>query len=211
MISNEKGINISDLIQYKEDKGSIKGFPDGSFDKDPINSLYIKSDILIPAALENAIVLDNVKKIDSKLIVEAANGPISFRANKELVKRNIPILPDIYANAGGVAVSYFEWIRNISHIRLGRMNRRYEENRGRDIVNAINQISDKKISQKNVETIVYGAKEEDIVNSGLEDTMRIAFQEIKELKNQHKLSDYRTAAYGIAIKKLEKSYLELGL
>ncbi len=211
MIFNEKGININNLIQYKEDNGSITGFPDGTFDKDPFNSLFIKSDILIPAALENAIVLDNVKKVNSKLIVEAANGPISFRANKELIKRNIPILPDIYANAGGVAVSYFEWIRNISHIRLGRMNRRYEENRGRDIVNVINQISDKKISQKNVETIVYGAKEEDIVNSGLEDTMRIAFQEIKDLKNKHKLSDYRTAAYGIAIKKLEKSYLELGL
>ena len=211
MIFNEKGININNLIQYKEDNGSINGFPDGTFDKDPFNSLFIKSDILIPAALENAIVLENVKKVNSKLIVEAANGPISFRANKELIKRNIPILPDIYANAGGVAVSYFEWIRNISHIRLGRMNRRYEENRGRDIVNVINQISDKKISQKNVETIVYGAKEEDIVNSGLEDTMRIAFQEIKELKNKHKLSDYRTAAYGIAIKKLEKSYLELGL
>ena len=211
MIFDETGININDLIKYKEEKGSIVGYPKGTFDKNPNNSLYVKCDILIPSALENAIILDNVDRINAKLIVEAANGPISYRANTELVKRNIPILPDIYANAGGVAVSYFEWIRNISHIRLGRMNRRYEENRGRDIVNAINQISDKELSDQSIQSIVYGAREEDIVNSGLEDTMRIAFQEIKNLMNTHNLSDYRTSAYGIAIKKLEKSYLELGI
>ena len=211
MLFDEKGININNLIQYKEEKGSIFGFPDGKFYKDPNNSLYVDVDILIPAALENAIILENVNKIKAKLIVEAANGPISFRANQELIKRNTPILPDIYANAGGVFVSYMEWIRGISHVRLGRMNRRYEENRGKEIVEAINQITDKQISEKSIQAIVYGAREEDIVNSGLEDAMRSAFQEIKELKNSNKLSDYRTAAYGIAIKKLEKSYLELGL
>ena len=211
MLFDEKGININNLIQYKEEKGSIFGFPDGKFDKDPNNSLYVDVDILIPAALENAIILENVNKIKAKLIVEAANGPISFRANQELIKRNTPILPDIYANAGGVFVSYMEWIRGISHVRLGRMNRRYEENRGKEIVEAINQITDKQISKKSIQAIVYGAREEDIVNSGLEDAMRSAFQEIKELKNSNNLSDYRTAAYGIAIKKLEKSYLELGL
>ena len=208
---NEKGINIENLIQYKEEKGTIVGFSDGKFNKDPTDSLFIDCDILIPAAVENVIVLDNVNKVKAKLICEGANGPISFRADRELVKRNIPILPDIYANAGGVAVSYFEWIRNISHIRLGRMNRIYEENRGQEIVNAINQLADKKLPPDIIKSIVYGAKEEDIVNSGLEDTMRIAFQEIKELKNLYKISSYRSAAYGIAIKKLEKSYLELGL
>ena len=211
MIYNEMGININNLIEYKEEKGSILGFPDGTYDKNPDNSLFIKCDILIPAALENAIVLNNVDKVQSKLIVEAANGPISYRADQKLNKKNIPILPDIYANAGGVFVSYMEWIRGISHVRLGRMNRRYEENRGREIVEAINQITDKKISEKSIQSIVYGAKEEDIVNSGLEDTMRLAFQEIIKLKNDYQLKDYRTAAYGIAIKKLEKSYLELGI
>ena len=95
--------------------------------------------------------------------MEAANGPISYRADQKLNKKNIPILPDIYAYAGGVFVSYMEWIRGISHVRLGRMNRRYEENRGREIVEAINQITDKKISEKSIQSIVYGAKEEDIV------------------------------------------------
>jgi len=211
MVLNEKGINIENLIQYKEEKGTIVGFSDGKFNQDPTNSLFVDCDILIPAAIENAIVLDNVKNVKAKLICEAANGPITYRADKELVKRNIPVLPDIYANAGGVAVSYFEWIRNISHIRLGRMNRRYEENRGQEIVNAINQLTDKKLPSNTVESIVYGAKEEDIVNSALEDTMRVAFQEIIELKNAYNISTYRTAAYGIAIKKLEKSYLELGI
>ena len=211
MIYDEKGLNIPNLISYKEEKGNIAGFPDGKFDKDPNKSLFVKCGILIPAALENSIVLKNVNYLNTELIVEAANGPISFRADKELNNKNIPIIPDILANAGGVAVSYFEWIRNISHIRLGRMNRRYEENRGREIVNAINQISNNKISKKSIESIVYGAKEEDIVNSGLEDTMREAFQDIKDLKNSANLKDFRTAAYGVAIKKLEKSYLELGI
>ncbi len=211
MIFDEKGINIKNLIEYKTKNGNIKNFPDGKFINDPNESLFVECDILIPAALENSIIANNVKKIKAKLICEAANGPISWRANKYLVEKNIPVLPDIFANAGGVAVSYFEWIRNISHIRLGRMNRRYEENRGREIVNAISQITDKKISEKSIQQIVYGAKEEDIVNSGLEDTMRIAFQDIKNLKNEYSLDNYRIAAYGIAIKKIEKSYLELGL
>ena len=211
MIHNEKGINIENLIQYKEEKGSIVGFSDGKFYKNPTDSLFVKCDILIPAAVENVIFLDNVHKVKAKLICEGANGPISYRADKELVKRNIPILPDIYANSGGVAVSYFEWIRNISHIRLGRMNRRYEENRGQEIVDAINALSNKQLPPDKVKNIVYGAKEEDIVNSGLEDTMRVAFQDIKKLKNDFSMPSYRNAAYGIAIKKLEKSYLELGI
>ena len=71
-------------------------------------------------------------KIQAKLICEAANGPISYRADKRLQEKGTAIIPDIYANGGGVTVSYFEWIRNISHIRMGRLNKRYEEHRGED-------------------------------------------------------------------------------
>ena len=121
------------------------------------------------------------------------------------------IIPDLYANAGGVAVSYFEWIRNISHIRMGRLNKRYEENRGETIIEAMKKISDKQMPKYIVDKIKHGANEEDIVASGLEDTMRLAFQDILKIKNKYKLKNYRTAAYAVALKKIEKSYLDLGI
>ena len=171
-------------------------------------------DIALPCATQNEINKEDAEVLIKNgciCIAEGANMPSEPEAVDIYLKNHILYGPGKAANAGGVAVSYFEWIRNISHIRLGRMNRRYEENRVRDIVNAINEITDKKIPEKTIKSIVYGAKEEDIVNSGLEDTMRLAFQGIKELKNKYNISNYRTAAYGIAIKKLEKSYLELGI
>ena len=168
-------------------------------------------DILIPAALENAVTLENVDKIKAKVICEAANGPISYRADKKLNNKGVIIIPDIYANAGGVTVSYFEWIRNISHIRMGRLNKRYEEDRGEVILKALNKISHNNLPKDLINQLVYGANEEDIIASGLEDTMRVAFQEILDTQSKFNLENYRMAAYAIALKKIEKSYLELGL
>ena len=173
--------------------------------------LIYKCDILIPAALENAITLQNVDKIQAKLICEAANGPVSYRADKKLQEKGTAIIPDIYANGGGVTVSYFEWIRNISHIRMGRLNKRYEEHRGDTILKALNSMSPKKLSPEIIDQLIHGADEGDLIASGLEDTMRVAFQEILERKLSLNLPNYRTAAYIIALKKIEKSFLELGL
>ena len=127
--------------------------------------------------------------IKAKLICEAANGPISYRADKKLNEKGILIIPDIYANAGGVAVSYFEWIRNTSHIRMGRLSKRYEENRGDTIIKAIKLLSKETLPQTIIDKLVYGASEEDIVTSGLEDTMRMAFQEILKCKEKYKLDN----------------------
>ncbi|PPR47132.1 MAG: Glutamate dehydrogenase [Alphaproteobacteria bacterium MarineAlpha5_Bin9] len=211
LIINEKGINIHKLIKYKNENNSILNFENAKTIKDSSKIIEIPCDILIPAALENVINTSNVNKVNAKLICEAANGPITYNANKILNDKKITIIPDIYANAGGVAVSYFEWIRNISHIRMGRLNKRYEEHRGQSIVEAINKISSKKLPKNLVDQLVYGANEEDIIASGLEDTMRMALQEILELKNKYKLTNYRVSAYSVALKKIEKSYLELGI
>ena len=166
---------------------------------------------LIPAALESVITFKNADTIEAKIICEGANGPITYRANKKLLEKGKVIIPDIYANAGGVTVSYFEWIRNTSHIRMGRLNKRYEEDRGEAIIRAIQNISEKEIPQDLVKQLVHGANEEDIIASGLEDTMRVAFQDMLEIKDKYNLDSYRMSAYAIALKKIEKSYLELGI
>ena len=210
-ILNENGINISELEKHKNDKNTIFDFPNTEKISNSSNLLTHECDILIPAALENAITLKNVDGIKANLICEAANGPISYKANQKLKDKGIVIIPDIYANAGGVTVSYFEWIRNISHIRMGRMHKRYEEDRGEIILKSIEQITGKKLSQNLTDQLVHGVNEEDIISSGLEDTMRVSFQEILEMKSKYNLEDYRMAAYAIAIKKIEKSYLELGI
>ena len=210
-IFNRKGINIIELEKYKQDKKTIVGFPNTETIDTSSDLLTYDCDILIPAALENAVTLENVDNIKAKIICEAANGPVSYRADKKLKDRGAVIIPDIYANAGGVTVSYFEWIRNISHIRMGRLQKRYEEDRGEVILRALEQLSPNKLSKDLTNQLVHGANEEDIIASGLEDTMRVSFQEILEMKSAYNLDDYRMAAYAIALKKIEKSYLELGI
>ena len=210
-IFNQRGIDIVELEDYLNLNKTIINFPEAQNIKNSKDLLTYECDILIPAALENVISLTNVNDIKAKIICEAANGPITYRADKKLRKKGTIIIPDIYANAGGVTVSYFEWIRNISHIRMGRLNKRYEENRGEAILQAIQEISSKKLPKNIVNQLVYGANEDDIIASGLEDTMRVAFQSILEFKKEYKLDNYRMATYAIALKKIEKSYLELGI
>ena len=210
-IFNKKGINIIELEKYKQDKNTILGFPNTEKIDTSSDLLTYDCDILIPAALENAITLKNVDNIKAKIICEAANGPVSYRADQKLKDRGAVIIPDIYANAGGVTVSYFEWIRNISHIRMGRLQKRYEEDRGEVILKALEQVSPNKLSKDLTNQLVHGANEEDIIASGLEDTMRVSFQEMLEMKSVYNLDNYRMAAYAIALKKIEKSYLELGI
>jgi len=210
-IFNKEGINVIELEKYIQDKKTILGFPNTEKIDTSSDLLTYDCDILIPAALENAITLKNVDNIKAKIICEAANGPVSYRADQKLKDRGAVIIPDIYANAGGVTVSYFEWIRNISHIRMGRLHKRYEEDRGEVILKALEQISPNKLSQDLINQLVHGANEEDIIASGLEDTMRVSFQEMLEMKSVYNLDNYRMAAYAIALKKIEKSYLELGI
>lgn len=211
-VHDEKGINIEALYQHIVEHKTIKGYKDGTFGEDGKKALEMECDILIPAALEAQINVDNADRIKAKLIVEAANGPVTYQADQILNKKGTAILPDAYVNAGGVTVSYFEWIRNLSHIRFGRMQRRNEEMRNHQYIAMLEEITGTKISDLAKDKLSHGAGEIDIVRSGLEDTMRQAFQEIREIwLNNDKITDYRTAAYVLAVEKISKSYVDIGV
>ena len=200
------------MAAYRKENGSIEGFPDSSFVEDGRKALEAECDILIPAALEGQITQGNAPRIEASVIAEAANGPITDDADKLLSAKGIIILPDAYANAGGVTVSYFERIKNLSHIRFGRLGRRLDEMRGREIANALEAMTEKEVPDRIRKRLMRSFDELDLVRSGLDDTMCDAYNEIREILNARpNVQDLRTAALALAIEKIAKSYLESGL
>jgi len=209
---SDDGINIEDLFQHITNHKTIKNFPSAAFEEDGNSALEKVCDILIPAALESQITLENADRINTKLIVEAANGPITYGADEVLNKKGIIIIPDAYANAGGVTVSYFEWIRNISHIRFGRMQKRNDELRGHHMASMLEEVTGSKVSDELRSTITRGADELDLVRSGLDDTMRTSYQQIRHtLESNENVHDLRTAAYVTSISKIARSYIDVGV
>jgi len=202
---NKKGIDINALIEFFQKNKSINNPKLGEFKNNPSELLELDCDILIPAALENAITVDNVDKIKTKLIIEAANGPISFEADQKLFEKGVVIIPDIYVNAGGVVVSYFEWVKDISHIRFGRVEKRFQEQKILDIIDLIDKKTNTKTDFDTIKKIIHGADEEDLAFSGLEDSMRNAFIEIYNAKKQIKRS-FRDSAYYVSLKKIRNFY-----
>lgn len=211
-IYNPDGIHVEEAYYYRNTHGGLKGFAGGEFIEDGPSALELECDILIPAAIEGVITEDNAPNIRAKLIAEAANGPITFEGDRILRSRGITILPDAYVNAGGVVVSYFEWIRNLSHMRFGRIERRLDEARGRNVIRALEETSGKKVPEWIGNSLAHGADELDLVRSGLDDSMRQAMQEIIDVRSRKpEIEDYRTAAYVIALQKLARSYLDIGV
>ena len=212
VLINEKGLCVEDVRQHINEHKTIKGFPDATFSEDGAKGLELECDILIPAAMEAQITKDNADNIKTKLIVEAANGPVTFGADDMLRHRGVTILPDAYVNAGGVTVSYFEWVRNLSHIRFGRMERRFDELRGESIIKAVEHMTGKDAPQSMENDLIRGADELDLVRSGLDDTMRNSYQQLKVALDSHeKVTDFRTASYVVAINKIVRSYLDIGV
>ncbi|HHH44550.1 MAG TPA: Glu/Leu/Phe/Val dehydrogenase [Gammaproteobacteria bacterium] len=208
----DDGIDIENLRQHMIEHRTVKDFPGARFVEDGKRVLEEDCDILVPAALEAQVTLENAPRIQAKLIVEAANGPLTFGADEILNRKGTVIIPDAYANAGGVTVSYFEWIRNISHIRFGRMQRRHDEQRGAELARMIEQVSCNRVGDEQKDSISRGADELDLVRSGLDDTMRLAYQEIREtLQGDDRIRDLRTAAYVSSIRKIARSYLDVGV
>lgn len=209
---NEAGLNVQAVRDHITETGGVSGFPGADYHADGSQVLLSECDILIPAALEGQIHADNAAAIKARLICEAANGPVTYDADNILNKKNITILPDAYVNAGGVTVSYFEWIRNLAHIRFGRMERQLDEVRGRHQVEALEQLTGQPVPREVRDNLVRGADELDLVRSGLDDTMRRAYQEIREeMYTNPKISDFRTAAFAVAIRKIARSYLDIGV
>jgi glutamate dehydrogenase (NAD(P)+) len=211
-IMNEQGLDIDAVFNHRKATGSILNFAGATNLAKNTDALEMDCDILIPAALENVIDGENAPRIKAKIIGEAANGPLTPEADDVLAKNGVLVVPDMYLNAGGVTVSYFEWLKNLSHVRYGRMEKRFNENMNAHIVGQIEGLSGKKMNEKDKEYIVHGADEVDLVYSGLEETMITATHEIMNVwKENPSIPDMRTAAYVVAINKVGTSYAELGI
>ncbi|MGB7260520.1 MAG: Glu/Leu/Phe/Val dehydrogenase [Albidovulum sp.] len=214
---NPKGMNVQAVFDWLKEHQGVKGCPEGTFVEEGAKVLEEECEILIPAAMEGVINLSNAANIKAPLIIEAANGPITAGADEILRKKGALIIPDMYANAGGVTVSYFEWVKNLSHIRFGRMQRRQEESRHQLLIDELEQLSADKglgwtLSPGFKEQYLRGAGELELVRSGLDDTMRAAYQSISEVwHSRNDVTDMRMAAYVVAIDRVAKSYRSKGL
>ncbi|MFP4326752.1 MAG: Glu/Leu/Phe/Val family dehydrogenase [Paracoccaceae bacterium] len=211
------GLDVEAVRAWIIKHGGVTGYPDATHTAEGATVLEAECDILIPAALEGVINMDNAERIQAPLIVEAANGPVTAGADEILQRRGTVIIPDMYANAGGVTVSYFEWVKNLSHIRFGRMQRRQEETRHELIVRELERLDHMlgdawNISPDFKRKYLRGADELELVRSGLDDTMRIAYQSMREVwHGREEVQDLRTAAYLVSIEKVAASYRAKGL
>jgi len=211
-IYNLKGLDVEKVFKHRKETGSILNYPGAKNFKNSHDLLEMDCDVLIPAALENQITKENAPRIKAKVIAEGANGPVTKDAEDILNKKGVMIIPDLYLNAGGVTVSYFEWLKNLSHVRFGRMEKRFQEIQTSRLVGAVEKITNKKLDKIQKQLIIHGADERDLVSSGLEETMIAAYNEIRNIKmSNSKMQDLRTAAFVSGINKLAASYGALGI
>lgn len=209
---DENGLDVESVKQHIMEHGGVKGYGGATYVENGASVLEAECDVLIPAALEGQITEENAPRIKAKVVLEGANGPTTAGADEILRRRGVFIIPDVYANAGGVTVSYFEWIKNLSHIRFGRLERRFEEMRGQQVIQALEELTGQPVPQSIRDVLTSAAGELDLVRSGLDDTMRNAYNEIKEtLARRPEAEDMRTAAYMLAIEKISRAYLEHGV
>jgi glutamate dehydrogenase (NAD(P)+) len=204
------GLDVERVRAHRAERGTILGFPGATDIAESAAALELDCDILLPAALENVITAQNAERVRARIIAEGANGPLTADASELLLRRGVLILPDLYLNAGGVTVSYFEWIKNLSRVRFGRMGKRFEETSNLRILAAVEDLTGKRFDAATVERVTAGAREADLVDSGLEDTMIAAYHEIREIAGRRDV-DLRTAAYISAIDKVAYSYEERGI
>ncbi|HTQ78784.1 MAG TPA: Glu/Leu/Phe/Val dehydrogenase [Thermoanaerobaculia bacterium] len=211
-IHNPKGISLEKILEHRKNTGSILNYPGAQNLGHRSEALELDCDILVPAALENQITSANEARIKARMVVEGANGPTTSEASEALFARGVLILPDHYVNAGGVLVSYFEWLKNLSHVRLGRMEKRFEESAYRRILSSVEEMTGKHLTDEETAKVTRGADEVDLVNSGLEDTMVTAYHRLREIKLKHDHQfDLRTAAFLDAIDKIALCYGDLGI
>ncbi|WP_162418701.1 Glu/Leu/Phe/Val family dehydrogenase [Cyclobacterium roseum] len=210
-IWNEEGIDIEDIKRYQVANKGFKGYSKGTFMEDTMSLLTYPCDILIPAALENQITLENANQIQAKIIGEAANGPVTQDADVILLEKGIMIIPDMYLNAGGVTVSYFEWLKNLSRVSFGKLEKRYDMKKYDLLLESIEKATGDTFSESQKEIIVRGASERDLVNSGLEETMVTAYHHMNGVRKEKQIKDLRTAGFIVALERIAISYMDLGI
>jgi glutamate dehydrogenase (NAD(P)+) len=211
-ISNPKGLNEDEVFNHRKATGSILNFPGAANIENSRAALELECDVLLPAALEGVFTGENAPRIKARIILEGANGPTTPEADPIFRKKGILVIPDIYCNAGGVTVSYFEWLKNLSHVRFGRMQKRHEQANELSMLKAIEAATGRKFTDAQRGAFAKGPDEQDLVNSGLEETMITAFHELlKTQRDTQGVPDLRIAAFLNAIHKVARSYSELGI
>ena len=208
---NSKGLDIDAIKNWLIESGDPKNYSNQAELKTKEEVFSENCDIYIPAATEGTITDENYNLLNAKIICEGANGPITSKADQQLTKKGILIIPDLYANAGGVAVSYFEWVRNLQHMRFGRMEKRRKEYENASLISVIESSTGAKISSQTKNLLNQGPSEIDLVRSGLEDMMTEAYENMSEIWNQNNYDSLRTTAFIYSIKKLIKSYKNIGI
>lgn len=210
-IYDEAGIEVDALKAYQVKHKGFEGYGQGKFIEDAKSLLTYPCDILVPAALENQITSENARYIKAKIIGEAANGPVTHDAEKVLLEKNVLIIPDMYLNAGGVTVSYFEWLKNLSRVSFGKLEKRYDMKKYEALVDSIENVTGDSFTQEQKDLIVRGASERDLVISGLEETMVTAYHHMNEVRKQKEIQSLRTAAFIVALERIAISYTDLGI
>ncbi|HEX3252169.1 MAG TPA: Glu/Leu/Phe/Val dehydrogenase [Pyrinomonadaceae bacterium] len=211
-IYNANGLDVDAVMKHRKEAGSLQDFPDATNLNTREEALELECDILIPAALENQITEENAGRVRARILAEAANGPTTASAAEILRSKGVLIIPDIYLNAGGVTVSYFEWLKNLSHVRFGRMGKRFEQTSFENLVRVVEESTGRRLSDAERKGVARGADEIDLVNSGLEESMAIAYNQIREVwKSDSRIPSLRTAAFISAINKIAVCYAELGI
>ena len=209
-IHSAKGLDVDKVMAHRTATGSILGFEGATDIVNSSDALELECDVLVPAALENVITPANVDRIRAKIIVEGANGPVTADASENMLNRGILIVPDLYTNAGGVTVSYFEWVKNLSHMRFGRMEKRFQEHTNEKLITAAEELAGKKLSGNARKMAAEAAGEEELVRSGLEETMVAAYAELRTIQKDRNV-DLRTAAFINAIGKVAMAYTQRGI
>mmetsp|Transcript_21382 Transcript_21382/g.35387 ORF Transcript_21382/g.35387 Transcript_21382/m.35387 type:complete len:500 (-) Transcript_21382:583-2082(-) len=209
-LHSKTGLDIEAVIQHMKAHGSLKNFPNATFMPNSSEALELPCDVLVPAALEQVINMSNAHRIKAKIIGEGANGPVTEKAEQVLNSQGSVVIPDLLLNAGGVTVSYFEWLKNLQRVRLGRLTRRFDQHGKELLVSAFERNSGYQFPTAERAALVHGADEEDLVRSGLEDTMAIACKEVYDTSVKKKCN-FRTAAYYVAIEKIAHDYIESGI
>jgi glutamate dehydrogenase (NAD(P)+) len=211
-IYNANGLDVDAVMKHRKEAGSLLDFPGATNLNTREEALELECDILIPAALENQITEENAGRVRASILAEAANGPTTAAAAEILRSKGVLIIPDIYLNAGGVTVSYFEWLKNLSHVRFGRMGKRFEQTSFENLLRVVEESTGRRLSDAERKGVARGADEIDLVNSGLEESMAIAYNQIREVwKSDSRIPSLRTAAFISAINKIAVCYAELGI
>jgi glutamate dehydrogenase (NAD(P)+) len=210
-IHDPDGLDVDAVLRHRRETGSILDFPGARNLATSAEALELECDVLIPAALERQVTAENAPRIRARIVAEGANGPVDPDGERILLDRGVLVIPDIFLNSGGVTASYFEWVKNLSHISFARMTKRQQEISNRRMVEMVEQITGKSVSNSQREILTRGPREIDFVYTALEETITIAYQEIREVWKKRALSDLRTSAFLVAIERVGNCYLSQGI